>query len=67
MSGSSARTDASASASPYSTTWKPGVNGSKPVRADASVEKLTMVVVRPWKLFVQTTTLARPGLTPLTS
>jgi len=28
---------------------KPGVYGPKPARASSSVEKLTIVVVRPWK------------------
>jgi hypothetical protein len=39
-----------ASTSPYGTTRNPGVNGPKPSRATVSVEKLTIVVVRPWKL-----------------
>ena len=39
--------------SPYGTTRNPGVNGPKPSRASGSVEKLTIVVVRPWKLSVR--------------
>ena len=33
---------------------KPGVNGPKPSRYCASVEKLTIDIVRPWKLLRQT-------------
>ena len=40
----------SASASPYGTTSNPGVNGPKSVVEASSVEKLTIVIVRPWKL-----------------
>ena len=61
-------TDArSASASPYGTTSKPGVNGPKPTWAVGSVEKLTIVTVRPWKLPSATTIFARSGATPFTS
>jgi hypothetical protein len=56
----------SASASPYGTTVKPGVKGPKPSRAESSVEKLTIVVVRPWKLPAATTICARPAGTPFT-
>ena len=38
--------------SPYGTMRKPGVYGPKSSRASGSVEKLTIVVVRPWKLSV---------------
>ena len=37
------------------------------VRASGSVEKLTIVIVRPWKLPAQTTIFARSSGTPLTS
>ena len=40
----------SAAASPKGTSVKPGVNGPKPSRYCASVEKLTIEMVRPWKL-----------------
>jgi hypothetical protein len=43
------------------------VNGPKPDRAVSSVEKLTIVVVRPWKLPSATTIVARSAGTPLTS
>ena len=33
----------------------------------SSVEKLTIVIVRPWKLPLQTITFARSGVTPFTS
>ncbi len=46
---------------------KPGVNGPKPALAVSSVEKLTMVVVRPWKLSAATTIVARSAGTPFTS
>ena len=58
---------ASAALSPNGTTRKPGANGPKPPRASGSVEKPTIVVVRPWKLSAATTMLARPSGTPLTS
>ena len=57
----------SASASPYGTTSNPGVNGPKPFLESSSVEKLTIVIVRPWKLPLQTITFARSGVTPFTS
>ena len=57
----------SAARSLYGTIRKPGVNGPKPVRAVSSVEKLTMVVVRPWKLSAATTIVAWSGATPFTS
>ena len=44
---------ASAARSPYGTIRKPGVYGPKSSRASGSVEKLTIVVVRPWKLSVR--------------
>ena len=56
-----------AAASPYGTTRKPGVNGPKNRRAVSSVEKLTIVVVRPWKLPSITTMVAWSSGTPLTS
>ena len=40
----------SAAASPNGTVAKPGANGPKPSRYCASLEKPTMVVVRPAKL-----------------
>ena len=40
---------------------KPGVYGPKSSRASGSVEKLTIVVVRPWKLPAATTILAWPA------
>jgi hypothetical protein len=58
---------ARASASPYGTIRNPGVNGPKPPRVSGSLEKLTIVVVRPWKLSSATTMVARPSGTPLTS
>ena len=39
-----------ASTSPYLTIRKPGVNGPKRLVESGSVEKPTIVVVRPWKL-----------------
>ena len=57
----------SASMSPYGTDANPGVNGPKPCFADGSVEKLTIVTVRPWKLPSATRIFARSGATPLTS
>ena len=45
---------------------KPGVYGPKSAHASGSVEKLTIVVVRPWKLLSATTILAMPSGTPLT-
>ena len=44
----------SASASPKGMILNPGVNGPKPWRYCSSLEKLTIVTVRPWKLFAQT-------------
>ena len=41
--------DESASASPYGTVTKPGVNGPNPSRYSGSEDALTSVVVRPWK------------------
>ena len=46
---------------------KPGVYGPKPPRVSGSLEKLMIVVVRPWKLFSATTIVASPSGTPLTS
>ncbi len=43
-----------ASTSPNRITLKPGVNGPKPSRYCSSVEKLTIVTVRPWKWLAQT-------------
>lgn len=57
----------SAARSLYGTTRNPGVNGPKPSRATGSVEKLTIVVVRPWKLPSATTIVARSAGTPFTS
>ena len=57
---------AMASASPYGTDTKPGVNGPKPARACGSSLKLTIVVVRPWKLPSATTIVAAPSGTPFT-
>jgi hypothetical protein len=51
----------------YGTTRKPGVKGPKPARAVSSVEKPTIVVVRPWKLSAATTIVARSAGTPFTS
>ena len=56
-----------ASASPYGTIRKPGVNGPNPSRASGSVEKLTIVVVRPWKLSAATTMFAWFAGRPLRS
>ena len=53
--------------SPYGTETNPGVNGPKPSLACGSVEKLTIVTVRPWKLPSATTIFARSGATPFTS
>ena len=55
----------SALASPKGMTLKPAVNGPKPSRYCSSVEKLTMVTVRPWKLFAQTMISALPSGIPL--
>lgn len=52
--------------SPYGTISKPGVYGPKSARASGSVEKLTIVVVRPWKLSEATMIFAMPSGTPLT-
>ena len=49
-----------ASRSPYLTMRKPGVKGPKPVVLSGSVEKPTMVVVRPWKLPSKTMISAWP-------
>ena len=56
----------SAAASPNGTLTKPGANGPKPSRYCASLEKPTMVVVRPAKLPAATMISARPSGTPLT-
>ena len=45
---------------------EPGVIGPNPSRYCSSVEKLTMVMVRPWKLFAQQTISASPGGMPFT-
>ena len=59
---------ASASASPKGTDRNPGVNGPNPPRAVSSEEKLTMLIVRPWKLLSATTMFAAMAAgTPLTS
>ncbi len=58
---------ASASASPYGTTRNPGVYGPNEARASGSVEKLMIVVVRPWKLPSNATMTASSAGTPLTS
>lgn len=55
---------ASASASPNGTERNPGVKGPNPSRAAASEEKLTMLMVRPWKLLSATMILAWPAGTP---
>lgn len=55
-----------AARSPYGTISNPGVYGPKSARASGSVEKLMIVVVRPWKLSAATTILAWPSGTPLT-
>ena len=47
--------------------FKPGVKGPNPPVESVSVLKLTMVVVRPWKLPSQVMILAIPAGTPLTS
>jgi hypothetical protein len=54
----------SSAAFPNSTILNPGVNGPNPSRYCSSVEKLTSVVVRPWKLFAATTISARSWGTP---
>ena len=56
----------SAPASPKGTDTNPGVNGPKPERVPGSLEKPAMVVVRPWKLPVQTMIDAWSSGTPLT-
>src|ERR1019366_9350726 len=56
---------ARACTSPKGITLKPGVNGPKPSRYCASVEKLTWVIVRPWKLLAQTMISALPSGMPL--
>jgi hypothetical protein len=43
------------------------VNGPKPPLVSGSLEKLTTVVVRPWKLSSATTIVASPSGTPFTS
>jgi hypothetical protein len=53
-------------ASPYGTILKPGVNGPNPSRYCPSVEKETIVIVRPWKLFEQAMISAWPSGMPLT-
>ena len=62
----SSMTARSASASPYGTRRKPGVNGPYAADASASSEKLTIVVVRPWKFPPMTMTTASSSGTPLT-
>jgi hypothetical protein len=57
----------SAAASPYGTTSNPGVSGPKLRLDPSSVEKLMIVIVRPWKFPPATITFARSGATPLTS
>lgn len=57
---------ASAVRSPYGTISNPGVYGPKSSRASWSVEKLMIVVVRPWKLFAATMIFAMPSGTPFT-
>jgi len=57
----------SASASPNGTTSNPGVSGPKLRVEPGSVEKLMMLIVRPWKFRSHTMTFARSGATPLTS
>src|ERR1700761_4468783 len=56
-----------AAASPKGTDRNPGVNGPNPSRAIGSDEKLTALMVRPWKLLSATMILACPAGTPLTS
>lgn len=56
----------SAVRSPYGTISNPGVYGPKSSRASGSVEKLMIVVVRPWKLFAATMIFAMPSGTPFT-
>src|SRR6266571_6398477 len=63
----SSMASARAPRSPYGTTRKPGVNGPYEPRASSSVEKLMIVVVRPWKLPSKATMTAWPAGTPLTS
>ena len=59
---------ASAAASPYGTIAEArACTGRSPRRASGSVEKDTIVVVRPWKLPSATMIVARPSGTPLTS
>ena len=55
-----------AARSPYGMIVKPGVYGPKSLRASGSVEKLMIVVVRPWKLPSATMIYAWPSGTPLT-
>ena len=62
----SSMTALSAAASPYGTRRKPGVNGPYAADASASSEKLTIVVVRPWKFPPMTMTTASSSGTPLT-
>ena len=56
----------SAAGSPNFTLTNPGAKGPKPSRYWASLEKPTMVVVRPAKLPAATMICARPSGTPLT-
>jgi hypothetical protein len=56
----------SAAASPYGTLTNPGANGPKPSRYCASLEKPTIVVVRPAKLPAATMICACPSGTRLT-
>ena len=52
--------------SPYGRIWNPGVNGPNPSRYWASSEKLTTVVVRPWKFPANVRISALPSGIPLT-
>jgi len=45
----------------------PGVNGPNEAREPSSLEKLMIVVVRPWKFPSKATITASPSGTPLTS
>ena len=49
-----------AARSPYGTIRKPGVKGPKRLVESGSVEKPTIVVVRPWK-FPSATTISASG------
>ena len=56
----------SAAASPKGTAAKPGAKGPNPSRYCDSLEKPTMVVVRPWKLLAKTRISALPSGIPFT-